>query len=87
MAARERLCLFSDLKEASLHVCRSQFPHCWHLGSLPPTIAGIAPVQRAIHPQSAQEVGIWAGRGWRVLRPVRQCVVLRKVTVESSACR
>src|ERR1035437_8868358 len=56
------------------------------LGSLPPTIAGIPPERRAIHQQSAQEVGIWAGRDWRALRPVRQSVVLRKVTVESSAC-
>src|ERR1039457_5463144 len=56
------------------------------LGSLPPTIAGIPPERRAIHQQSAQEVGIWAMRGWRALRPVRQSVVLRKVTVESNAC-
>jgi hypothetical protein len=53
-----------------------------NLASLPPTIAGIPPERRAIRQQSAQQVGIWAGRGWRALRPVRQTVVLRKVTVE-----
>ena len=52
----------------------------------PPTIAGIPPERRAIHQQSAQEVGIWAVRGWRALRLVRQSIVLRKVMVESSAC-
>src|ERR1022692_4472774 len=57
-----------------------------HLGSRPPTIPGIPPERRAIHQQSAQEVGIWAGRGWRALRLVQQSVTLRKVTVESSAC-
>src|ERR1039457_4133422 len=56
------------------------------LGSAPPTIPGIPPERRAIHQQSAQEVGIWAGRGWRALRLVQQSVTLRKVTVESSAC-
>src|ERR1017187_2001650 len=54
--------------------------------SAPPTIPGIPPERRAIHQQSAQEVGIWAGRGWRALRLVQQSVTLRKVTVESSAC-
>jgi len=63
-----------------------EFPRSLVLGSLPPTIAGIPPERRPIHQQSAQEVSIWAARGWRALRPVRQSVVLRKVTVESSAC-
>lgn len=48
--------------------------------------ANLPSERRAIHQQSAQEVGIWAGRGWRALRPVRQSVLLRKMTVESSAC-
>ena len=45
----------------------AKFSRSPHMGNLLPTIAGIPRERRALHQQSAREVGVWAARGWRAL--------------------